>query len=140
VAVVLRRRRAATPAARARLAWRDVLAAADHARVRIAPSDTVSEAAAELSDAFPSSAQGVHYLAGLLERANYAEIDPSPEEAEAATRAGREVAAAALRSLPWHLRLLRWVDVRQLWRRRESHSRRSAAAGIHDPRALVGAR
>jgi transglutaminase-like putative cysteine protease len=140
LATALRRRRATTPGGRVRLAWQDALAAAERARVRIPPSDTVSEAAAELSDAFPPVAPAVHHLAGLLERATYAEVEPSPEEADVAARAGHEVVAAARRSMPWHWRLLRWVDVRELWRRRAAHHRRSAAAGVQAPRPLVGAR
>ena len=140
LAAALRRRRATTPGGRVRLAWQDALAAAERARVRIPPSNTVSEAAAELSDAFPPVTPAVYHLAGLLERATYAEVEPSPEEADVAVRAGREVVAAARRSMPWHWRLLRWVDVRELWRRRAAHHRRSAAAGVQAPRPLVGAR
>ncbi len=126
---VLRRRRASTPAARVRLAWTDTVERADAAVVALPPSLTVGEVAGRLTHELPQVAPAVGALSGLVERTAYAEVEPSPEEADGAERARGEIVAAADRLLSTRRRILRHADVRELWRRHTPHRRRSAHTG-----------
>ena len=126
---LLRRQRAATPGARVRLAWTDTVERADAAVIALPPSLTVGEVAGRLTHELPEVAPAVGALAGLVERTAYAEVEPSPEDADGAERARGEIVAAADRLLSTRRRILRHADVRELWRRRTPHQRRSAHSG-----------
>ena len=125
---VLRRRRASTPTARARLAWADVLDRARAADTPLPSSLTINEAAGELARAFPQQATEVGHLAGALERATYAEVAPTPEEVAVLERARDQLVGAAGRRQGTLRRVMRYLDVREVWRRRPSGARRTAHA------------
>jgi transglutaminase-like putative cysteine protease len=122
----LRRRRAATPAARVRLAWSEAIERSAAAGTPLPPSLTVAEAAARLQRDLPGVEAAVGHLAALMERTAYAEVEPSDDDAADATRARGEIVAAADRRLSTRQRLLRHIDVREL-RRRGTHQRRQSA-------------
>jgi transglutaminase-like putative cysteine protease len=125
---VLRRRRASTTTARARLAWLDVLDRARAVDTALPPSLTINEAAGELAQAFPEQAPAIGRLAEALERATYAEVPPSPDEVAALERARDELVGAVGKRQGTLRRVLRYLDVRELWRRRPGGARRTAHA------------
>ena len=127
----LRRRRATTPAARVVLSWQDATERARHAGLALPAWLTINETAARLATDLPGSAAGVHRLAHSMEMITYAEVPPSPDDVEAATRAAGEVVSEARRSEPQWRRLLAPFDARRLWRQRPE--RLVATQGIGEP-------
>lgn len=118
-----RRRRAVTPAARVQLAWRDAVERADASGTPLPPSLTVGESAGRMRHDLAGATPAIDHLAGLVERTVYAEVAPSPDDAVSAVRARDEIVEAADRHLPARRRLLRHVDIRELWRRRSPAQR-----------------
>jgi transglutaminase-like putative cysteine protease len=114
----LRRRRASTPSARVALAWQDATDRARHAGLPLPAWLTINETASRLAADLPGSAGGVHRLAHSMEMITYAEVPPSPEEVDAATRAAGQVSGEARRTESWRRRLLAPFDARRLVRRR----------------------
>jgi transglutaminase-like putative cysteine protease len=114
----LRRRRAATPADRVRLAWRNATERAGYAGVSLAPSLTISETAARLGVALPGSADAARGMAHTMERVAYAEVSPTDEEATRAQAGSAALVAEAERRLPWPQRIAGWFDARRLRRPR----------------------
>ncbi len=113
---LVRRRRAATPAARLRLGWQDATEYASHAGVALPTSLTMSEVADRTAAAMPEAGAPMHDLARSMERLTYAEQAPSTEEAEASGEAVAAVRAESRRRQRWYQRIGRYVDVRRLVR------------------------
>jgi transglutaminase-like putative cysteine protease len=122
-----RRRQATTPAAQVQLAWSDAVERADASGIPLPPSLTVGESAERMRHDLADATPAIDHLAGLVERTVYAEVAPSPDDAVSAVHARDEVVAAADRHLPARRRLLRHVDIRELWRRRSPAQRRRSA-------------
>jgi hypothetical protein len=132
---VLRRRRAHQPADRVRLAWRDALDRATAAGTVLPASLTVSETAERLTAAVPPAAAAVHRIAGVMEHVTYAEVAPSADEADQAMVARDAIVDEIRQRESLGARVMRYFDVRELWRRREAHARRSATSR---PTSMVG--
>jgi transglutaminase-like putative cysteine protease len=111
---LIRRRRATTPADKVRLSWREVTERAEVAGIGLPASLTIAETADRLAAALPASASAVQGAARTMERVNYAEVAPSPEQVAEAHRAWASVKAEVGRREPWWQRLLRYFDIRQL--------------------------
>jgi hypothetical protein len=110
----LRRRRAHAPRDRLDLAWYEVNEDAYAAGIRLLPSLTVAERAARLKTALPDVAPEVDALAASVERATYAEVPPSGQEAERAVTAAAAISTAATaRRTLWN-RLGARLDIRNL--------------------------
>jgi TgpA N-terminal domain/Transglutaminase-like superfamily len=115
---LIRRRRATSPAARVRLAWRDATERAGYAGVSLSPSLTISETAARLAVALPGSADAARGMAHTMERIEYAEQAPSADEVASAKSGSATLVAEAERQLAWPQRIGGWFDARRLRRRR----------------------
>jgi transglutaminase-like putative cysteine protease len=122
----LRHRRAQRPADRVRLAWRDAIDRAAAAGTPLPPSLTVTEAAERLTAAVPGAAVAVHQIAAAMEHITYAEVVPSADEAERVMAARDAIVDEVRRREPLVGRVARFLDVRELWRRRDVRARRSA--------------
>jgi hypothetical protein len=131
----LRRRRATHPADRVRLAWRDAVDRAAAAGADLPTSLTVTETAERLTAAVPSAAAAVHQVAGAMDHVTYAEVNPTPEEADQAMVARDTIVDEIRHREALVTKAARYLDVRELWRRRESHARRSATSR---PTPMVG--
>lgn len=121
----LRRLRARAPAEKVDLAWREATDEAAESGVTLALSLTVAERAIRMRSALPDMAQEIDLVARWVEQVNYAEVSPTPEQADDAAQAAAAVVTAAARRQPWHLRTLRYFDARRLLPQPE-HARRSA--------------
>jgi hypothetical protein len=95
-----------------------------------ASSDTI-----EFVAAVPPAAAAVHRIAGVMEHVTYAEVAPSADEADQAMVARDAIVDEIRRREALVTKAARYLDVRELWRRRESHARRSATSR---PTPMVG--
>jgi hypothetical protein len=132
---VLRRRRAHQPTDRVRLAWRDAIDRAAAAGTTLPASLTITETAERLTAAVPPAAAAVHRIAGAMEHVTYAEVTPSADEADQAMAARDAIVDEIRQRESLGIRVVRYFDVRELWRRREAHARRSATSR---PTSMVG--
>jgi transglutaminase-like putative cysteine protease len=115
----VRRRRATTPSAKVRLAWRSGTERAMSAGVvQLPPSLTIAEMADALAGAMPASAASIQRLARTMEAIAYAETAPPDSEVARADEALTLITAEANRRQPWVRRVLRYLDIRQLFTRR----------------------
>ena len=114
----LRRRRAATPAAKAQNRWAESTASAARAGVDLPPSLTIAEQADRMAHALPESAPAIQQLARTLEAIAYAEIPPSEDEVEQAEASWASIATEANRRQGWPRRLLTYLDIRTLFTNR----------------------
>jgi transglutaminase-like putative cysteine protease len=133
---VLRRRRTHQPVERVRLAWRDAIDRAVAAGTALPASLTITETAERLTAAVPSAAAAVHRIAGAMEHVTYAEVAPSADEADQAMAARDTIVDEIRQRESLGARVVRYFDVRELWRRRETHARRSATSR---PTSMLGA-
>jgi transglutaminase-like putative cysteine protease len=115
---VIRRRRATTPAAKARLWWRNTTESAVSAGVALPPSLTIAEMADRLGAALPGSSVAIQDLARTMESIAYAEATPSADQVARAERAWATTVGEANRRQPWPRRILKYFDVRKLFARR----------------------
>ena len=114
----LRRRRAVTPAAKARNRWAESTAGAVQAGVDLPPSLTIAEQADRMARALPESAASIQQLARTMEAIAYAEVPPSGDEVEQAEASWAAIAAEANRRQGWLRRVLKYLDVRTLFTNR----------------------
>ncbi len=114
-----RRRRARTPAERARYLWREVVDRARSSGVRLPSSLTVAEKAHRLAEVVPGQSNAVHQLARIVEAVNYGELPPSPDEIATAERAAGEAIAELRRRRTWFERLAAYFDARRLFAGRQ---------------------
>ncbi len=115
---VIRRRRATTPAAKARLWWRNTTESATSAGVALPPSLTIAEMADRLGAALPGSSVAIQDLARTMETIAYAEASPSAEDVARAEQTWAATVDEANRRQPWPRRILRYFDARLLFARR----------------------
>lgn len=120
----LRRSRARLPGQKVELAWWEANESAAASGIVLAPSLTVAERATRLRMALPGVSRAIDQVAHSVERATYAEVMPTPEEADEATAASATITAAANQRLTWWTRLLTYLDVRGLFP--QGQARRSA--------------
>ena len=123
----LRRRRATTPAARARQWWAESTTNASRAGIALPPSLTIAEQADRMAEALPRSAEAIQQLARIMEAIAYAEVPPSAEEVDRARDSWAEIAAEANRRQHWTRRVLTYLDPRVLFAGRSA--RRVAQQG-----------
>ncbi|MGH2601315.1 MAG: DUF4129 domain-containing protein, partial [Dehalococcoidia bacterium] len=112
----VRRRRASGAAARVCVAWHDATRRAAAARISLPPWLTVSETAERLAATLPEADDAVRVLAHSMERVVYAEVMPTPEEADRALWASARIVAESRRSQTMVRRIASYLDVRELWR------------------------
>lgn len=123
----IRRRRATTPAARARLWWGQATESAAMAGVSLPPSLTIAETADRLGARLPASAEAVQQLARTMELVAYADVPPSADEVARAQQAAAAAVQEARRQMSWQQRVAGYLDVRLLFGRR--HRKQVAYSG-----------
>jgi transglutaminase-like putative cysteine protease len=121
----VRRARARLPRQKVDLAWWETNESAATSGIVLAPSLTVAERAARLRLALPGVSTAINLVAHSVERATYAEVQPTVEEADEVAAASTEITAAANQRMTWWSRALAYLDVRRLFPRSEQ-SRRTA--------------
>jgi transglutaminase-like putative cysteine protease len=109
----LQRRRACTPAASVRLAWTSALDTAAAVGIPLPASLTVAEITDRLATTVPGAAGAVRTVAWHVERVAYAELAPTPDDVDAAARAGTVVQGALRAQLSFGRRIARRFDVRE---------------------------
>jgi transglutaminase-like putative cysteine protease len=112
---VVRRRRARTPAARARLSWQRATENASTAGVSLPPSLTIAEAADRIGERLPAAAAAIQELARTMESLAYAEVTPPAGEMDRAERAAATTVQEARRHQSWVQRVAAYLDVRLLF-------------------------
>ena len=119
VAVVVqrhvRRRRATTPAARARYLWRETIDQAQSSGVRLPAYMTIAERATRLSGVIPQHAPAIHALAHTLEATAYGEVPPSRDEVDRAEEAWAAVRGELHKRRSWRARVGSYLDARRLF-------------------------
>ena len=124
---MFRRRRATTPAARARNRWAEAIAGATLAGIDLPPSLTIAEQADHMARALPEAAAAIQQLARTMEAIAYAEMPPSEDEVARAEASWAAIVHAANQRQGWMRRVLKYLDVRMLFAR--SGDRRVAHEG-----------
>jgi transglutaminase-like putative cysteine protease len=112
---MVRRRRATTPAAKARLWWQRLTGDLAASGVALPPSLTIAEKADRMAEALPDAAADIQRLARTMETIVYAEAAPPAGEVADAERAWAAAVAESARRRPWRRRVLRYFDMRQLF-------------------------
>jgi transglutaminase-like putative cysteine protease len=112
---LLRRRRARTPAARARRMWNESVGSAMRAGVSLPPSLTIAEQADRMARSMPALAPAIQSLARTMEAIAYAEVPPTADDVERAEESWAAIGAEANRRQSWWRRVLKYLDVRLLF-------------------------
>jgi transglutaminase-like putative cysteine protease len=133
-----RRRRATTPAARARYLWRETMDQAQTSGVRLPAYMTIAERATRLSEVIPQHAPSIHALAHTLEATAYGEVPPSRDEVDRAEEAWAAIRSELHRRRSWRARVGSYLDARRLFAARRE--RLVAHQGIEsiEPTGRVG--
>jgi transglutaminase-like putative cysteine protease len=124
-----RRLRGRSPGEKVDLAWREATERAAESGVNLTDSLTVAERALRMRTALPEVAPKVELVAQWVEQVNYAEITPTPEQADEVARAASTIVTAAARRQRWYARVLRYLDARRLLPQPD-HARRTAHGAI----------
>ncbi len=114
----VRRRRAATPAARAQNRWAESTTSAIRAGVALPPSLTIAEQADRMAHALPGAAPAIQQLARTMEAIAYAEVPPSADAVDDAEASWASIVSEANRRQGWLRRVLTYLDVRMLFTHR----------------------
>jgi hypothetical protein len=123
----LRRARAKLPSQRVGLAWMETNEQVLASGINLAPSLTVAERAARMRLALPDAAGAIDLVARSVERATYAEVSPTTEEADQVTAASATIVTAANQRRSLWSRVTSYLDIRRLFpqqpqTRRTAHS------------------
>ncbi|HET6774088.1 MAG TPA: DUF3488 and transglutaminase-like domain-containing protein [Acidimicrobiales bacterium] len=134
----VRRRRATTPAARARYLWRETIDQAESSGVRLPAYMTIAERATRLAEVIPQHGTAIHALAHTLEATTYGEVPPSEDEVDRVEEAWAAVSAELHRRRSWRARVVSYLDARRLFAARRE--RLVAHQGIEsiEPTGRVG--